>query len=344
MKTKFLVAAAVILVLLSAAGIISATRHKDSNSNVKIMESTAEPSDETLLKEIAELRAQVEQLEKDKAQMDFDYTTLMAERDTLKRQRDDISSQNEYLRDRNNTLSSDSTKLRNDITAKDAEIAALNAEIAQLEADRAKDEESYQEALARIEEYEAQKAVAEAELAKAQTQADTVGTVSTFQTMPDGQSRNIAGFKIGASSFDIDASIAILPHWFLVTNLGGEGTPDDFVEDEFPGMESDNSFFYSALFGTGLNWRFNKLQGQPDFYISTMLGPAWFLYKEDGDRDLKTYLLWRTSVGFDVTLHKNLLFTGDLSFDWIKDYGFTPRLALGLLWSFSNEWSIFGHQ
>lgn len=82
MKTKLLVAAAVILVLLTAAGIISATRHKDSNPNVKIMESTAEPSDETLLKEIAELRAQVEQLEKDKAQMDFDYTTLMAERDT----------------------------------------------------------------------------------------------------------------------------------------------------------------------------------------------------------------------------------------------------------------------
>ena len=156
------------------------------------------------------------------------------------------------------------------------------------------------------------------------------------------QSRNILGIKFGKRDFDIEGTLALMPHWFLVAEVGASEAPDDFVRDEFPGYDADHAFFYDALFGTGLNYRFNRIQSQPNIYINTMLGPAWFVYKDDGDIEMKTYFMWRNSVGFDLTLHKHLQLTGDFGADWIPDYGFTPRITLGLLWSFSNSWDIIG--
>ena len=152
-------------------------------------------------------------------------------------------------------------------------------------------------------------------------------------------------FRSG-SDIDLEATFALMPHWFLIADLGAVETADDFVEEEFPGLKADHSFVYTAMLGTGFNWRFNKLQGQPNVYLATMLGPAWYsyYYKSDDREGIKTYLLWRSSIGFDLTLYKNLQFTTDLSFDYMKDYGFTPHLTVGLQWSFSNSWAAFGNR
>ena len=126
-------------------------------------------------------------------------------------------------------------------------------------------------------------------------------------------------------------------------------TPEDFVEDKFPGHSTNHNIFsgkYNYLFdvmgGMGFNWQFNSLPAQPNLYLSTMIGPAWFMYKEDGNLTFKRYLLWRTSLGFDLTIYKDLLFTTDMGFDWMEDYDFSPRLSVGLLWRYSRSWSLFG--
>ena len=166
-----------------------------------------------------------------------------------------------------------------------------------------------------------------------------------------GQVRNVLGFKVGPDMVDIEATMAIMPHWFLIANMGLVETPEDFVEDKFPGHSSNHNlfsgkynFFYDVMGGMGFNWQFNSLPAQPNVYLSTMLGPAWFLYKEDGDLTTKAYLLWRTSVGFDLTVYKDLLFTTDIGFDWMKDYDFTPRLAVGLLWRYNRDWALIGRK
>ena len=232
------------------------------------------------------------------------------------------------------------------VRERETEIAALNEQLDQAAKERETSEAAYQAALAKIDEYNANQTVSDATLAGTNTTGTRVtekgDNVSTFGTLNAGQTRNILGIKIGGSDIDIESTFALMPHWFLIADAGAVEVPKDFVKDEFPGLTADHAFVYTALFGTGLNWRFNSIQSQPNIYLATMAGPAWYLYKEDNRNEINTYLLWRSSVGFDMTLYKNLQFTTDLSVDWMKDYGFTPHLTVGLQWSFSNSWALFG--
>ena len=359
MKKGVIIAAAVLLALLAAAGIMLGTKNKDSPP-VRIVEDAQDNTgaqtnnnDEIILSQnaqIAELRAQLEDLERKMAQQEFDYTALKAEKDRLEKRDADLEKQNRYLRSRNNALSDEGKRLQDDIAARSSEIDALNAELARISKEREENEAAYQEALAKIEEYEAQAAVTQAALDQANTPGTRTteegDTLSTFKTVPQGQSRNIIGIKVGDSDVDIEATFALMPHWFLVADFGVAETPVDFVEEEFPGLKADHSFMYTMLFGTGLNWRINSLQPQPNFYISTMIGPAWYKYKDkvNDENGINTYLLWRSSVGFDMTLYKNLQFTTDISLDWMKGLELTPRVTVGLQWSFSNSWSLLGRK
>ena len=361
MKKGVIIAAAVLLALLAAAGIMLGTKNKDSppvrivedaqdNTNVTSDNSSNDAIIQSQNAQIAELRSQLEELERKMSQQEFDYTALKAEKDRLEKRGADLENQNRYLRTRNSTLSDEGQKLQGDIAAQNSEIAALNAELARISKEREENEAAYQEALAKIEEYEAQAAVTQAALDQANTPGTRTteegDTLSTFKTVPQGQSRNIIGIKVGDSDVDIEATFALMPHWFLVADFGVAETPVDFVEEEFPGLKADHSFMYTMLFGTGLNWRINSLQPQPNFYISTMIGPAWYKYKDkvNDENGINTYLLWRSSVGFDMTLYKNLQFTTDISLDWMKGLELTPRVTVGLQWSFSNSWSLLGRK
>ena len=380
MKKPVVIAAAVLLALLTAAGILLVTQKKDSSQkpetpqpNVREMVDntttiTSDPVEESYLEKIAELQTLVEKLEREKGQAEFDRAALQAEQDKLKKQLADLREQNQYLRNRNDTLDDHGTRFDGIIAAKDAEIATRDGElasgrtalvargeeiarlcdrIAHLEAERDRIYSAYQDAQHDIYEYREMLRRRESAL----TSAETAGTlhvnregklVNTFNILPPGQSRNILGIRFGDRDVDLEGSIALMPHWFLLATLGIDQTHDDFVKKEFPGYDSDNAFFYDILLGTGVNWRFNKIQSQPNFYINTALGPAWFLYKQDGETDLKSYLLWRSSVGFDLTLHKHLQFTGDVGVDWVQSAGFSARFSLGVIWSFSHDWAIMG--
>ena len=230
-------------------------------------------------------------------------------------------------------------------------IAALNEQLDKAEKDRDTSETAYQEALARIEEYKAQAAASQETLAEAtpaetqeakETQEPEVGPLVNELLL--GQSRNTLAIKAGETDIDLAAAIAIMPHWFLLADGGAIGVPNNLVDKEFPGYENDNALIYSIMLGTGFNWRIDKLKGQPNFYISTMLGPSWFRYhlRNTGKRGVKNYLLWRSSVGFDLTLYKKLQLITDLSVDWMKDFDLTPHLTVGLQWNFSDTWSAFG--
>ena len=238
-------------------------------------------------------------------------------------------------------MSNSENKLKDDI-------ASLNAELARISKEREADEAAYEEALAKIEEYEARNAVMQAELEEANktgTRVTQDGRVlSTFKSIPYGQSRNIIGIKAGETDIDLEAAFALMPHWFLVTEIGILDAPDDFVSTEFPGLTADHAFMFTALFGTGLNWRLESLHGQPNFYIETMLGPAMYRYiiKNTDEKGINTYLLWRSAVGFDLTLYKNLQFTTEVGLDYIINCELTPRVTIGLQWNFSNSWSLFG--
>ena len=371
MKKPVIIAAAVLLALLTAAGILLVIDKKDSTPeaeapqpNVRIMEDSTlapNPADEAMYKQIADLQAQVEKLEREKGQVEFDRAALQAEQDRLKKQLADLKAQNQYLLSRNSTLSEEGQHSQDDTAARESELASqsaalvargeeivrLNDRIAHLEEERNKANAEYQKAQQEIYEYRETLKRRDAAL----TSAETAGTlhinregklVNTFNILPPGQSRNSLGIKFGNRNINMDGSIALMPHWFLLASLGIDQVHDDFVKEEFPGYDADNAFFYDVLLGTGLNWRFNKIQSQPNFHISTAVGPAWFLYKYEGETDLKTYLLWRSSVGFDLTLHKHLQFTGDIGADWVPGYGFSPRFSLGAIWSFSHDWNIMG--
>ena len=364
MKKTVVIAAAVLLALLAAAGIVIATKQKDDSPPVRIIEEPMENNTNTdiitntndgLLQaqtsQIADLRAQIEDLERKMAQQEFDYTALKAEKDRLEKRNADLADQNSWLRGRNNDLSSSEKKLKDDIAAMNTDLAALNAELARISKEREADEAAYQEALARIEEYEAKVASAQAALDEANSVPGTRVTedgriLSTFNTLPLGQSRNIIGIKAGESDIDLEAAFALMPHWFLVTEIGIIDAPDDFVRTEFPGLTADHAFMFTALFGTGLNWRVNSIPGQPNFYIETMLGPAVYRYiiKDDDERGVNTYLLWRSAIGFDLTLYKNLQFTTEVGLDYIINCELTPRVTIGLQWNFSNSWSLFGRK
>ena len=417
MKKPVIIAAAVLLALLAATGIILFANKNDSapnaeapQPNVRMMEEstlTPNPADEAMYKRIADLQAKLEKLEQEKGQTEFEKAALQAKLEKLQRQMAAIEEQNQYLRGRNSTLSDEGLHLQGDVSshekdiaakeneiteyktaleANEAEIAALEAQIvilngqldqlakehddvlasgrealvargeeiarlsdriAHLEAERDRIYSAYQDAQHDIYEYREMLRRRESAL----TSAETAGTlhvnregklVNTFNILPPGQSRNIFGIRFGDRDVDLEGSIALMPHWFLLATLGIDQTHDEFVKKEFPGYDSDNAFFYDVLFGTGVNWRFNKIQSQPNFYLTTAVGPAWFLYKQDGETDLKSYLLWRSSVGFDLTLHKHLQFTGDIGVDWVQSAGFSARFSLGVLWSFSQDWAIMG--
>ncbi|MBO7431163.1 MAG: hypothetical protein J6U56_09190 [Spirochaetia bacterium] len=275
----------------------------------------------------------------------------------------DISALNEELARIDQEREANEAAYR-EALARIAEYEALSEELARVSQERDANEAAYQEALARIEEYEAKSAVAQAQ-AQTETQAQeqdqtpapqdelnipdtqTAGeevAVSAPDKIPLGQSRNIFGIKAGETDIDIEAAFALMPHWFLVTEIGIIDAPDDFVEKEFPGLTADHAFMYTALFGTGLNWRVNALAGQPNFYIETMLGPAIYRYinKTTDEKGVNTYLLWRSAIGFDLTLYKSLQFTTEVGLDYIINCELTPRVTIGLQWNFSNNWALFG--
>ena len=361
MKKGVIIAAAIVLALIAATGVVLSKKQKEDSPPVRIIEDTMDnntrntindANEEIILSQnaqIAELSAQLEELERKMAQQKFDYSALKAEKEKLEQQNSDLAEQNSWLRDRNNALSSSEDKLKEDIAARSIEIAALNEELARISKEREESEAAYQEALAKIEEYEAKSAVAQAALEEASTPEvqetkEESKVVAAAETVPSGQSRNTFSIKAGETDIDIEGSFALMPHWFLLADAGITVVPDNLVEKEFPGYESDNAFMYTVLLGTGLNWRINSLQAQPNFYIRTMLGPAWFKYhiKTDDSRGINTYLLWRSSIGFDITLYKKLQFIADLGVDWMKDFDLTPHLTVGLQWNFSNSWSLFG--
>lgn len=356
MKKGVVIAVALLLALLAAAGITIATIQKEDSPPVRIIEGTMDnntntsiiaAADNEIIKtqnaQIEEQRAKIEELERRMAQRDFDYSALKAEKDKLERRSRDLEEQNSWLRSRNNSLSNSENKLKDDI-------ASLNAELARISKEREADEAAYEEALAKIEEYEARNAVMQAELEEANktgTRVTQDGRVlSTFKSIPYGQSRNIIGIKAGETDIDLEAAFALMPHWFLVTEIGVVDAPDDFVSTEFPGLTADHAFMFTALFGTGLNWRLESLHGQPNFYIETMLGPAMYRYiiKNTDEKGINTYLLWRSAVGFDLTLYKNLQFTTEVGLDYIINCELTPRVTIGLQWNFSNSWSLFGRK
>ncbi len=326
---KVAIVAAVLLALLAAAVIMNATVQKKDSPQVRIMEDT--DNDEIILSQ----SAKIDGLEKKMAQQEFDYAAIKAERDALERKSRALEEQVQYLVGRNRALDSSRNRLRNDIADLDKEIAALNEKLAQLSKEREENDAAYQ----------AQLAEARADLEAAKNTNHEISeeskVPSSFRQNPLGQSRNIIGIKGGETDIDIEGTFALMPHWFLVADLGIIEAPDDLVEKDFPGLKADHSYMYTILFGTGLNWRMNSLQSQPNFYISTMIGPSWFRYVDDynDEEGINTYLLWRSSVGFDMTLYKNLQFTTEISVDWIKDFEITPRVTMGLQWSFSNSWS-----
>ena len=108
MKKPVIIAAAVLLALLVAAGIILATDKKDSTPeagayqpNVRIMKettTTSDPLEESYLKQIDELKSQVERLEQEKGQAEFDRTASQAEQDRLQERLADLEAQIAYLR------------------------------------------------------------------------------------------------------------------------------------------------------------------------------------------------------------------------------------------------------
>ncbi|MBR5926896.1 MAG: DUF481 domain-containing protein [Spirochaetia bacterium] len=314
---------------------------ENQNSRLRARNNTLSDEGQRLQGDVADQKKTI--ADKDKEITDRDKAIADIEKAMAEKDREITERAGEIA-----ALSERLDQMEKEREANEATIAALNVQLDQMEKEREETEAAYQEALAQIEEYKAQTAIAQATLDQANTpdtQAIEEGeSGSAFKAAPFGQSRNIVGIKIGASDIDLEATFALMPHWFLIADIGAVETADDFVEEEFPGLSADHSFVYTAMFGAGFNWRFENIQGQPNLYIATMLGPAWYryVYKSDDREGINTYLLWRSSVGFDLTLYKNLQFTTDLSFDYMKNYGFTPHLTVGLQWSFSNSWAAFG--
>ena len=334
----------ILLVACKKQGII--TTPGDDHPVEKIMEPV--PFDDSALKqEIADLKAQLSALMDENGQLKSAQSQSVAlrnkladenkllrdENSQLKFVRKDIEAENSRLADENKALRDQNEYLRRQNVALQDENTRLNQSLAENEAAKKDAEAGSSQAVAAF-----------ADSSKsADESAKAAGARSSSQV------RNVLGFKIGPDILDIEATLAILPHWFLIANAGMVETPEDFVEDKFPGHSTNHNIFsgkYNYLFdvmgGMGFNWQFNSLPAQPNLYLSTMIGPAWFMYKEDGDLTFKRYLLWRTSLGFDLTIYKDLLFTTDIGFDWMKDYDFTPRLAVGFLWRYSRNWSLFG--
>ena len=334
----------ILLVACKKEGII--TTPSDNHPVEKIMQPVAF-DDSALKQEIADLKAQISALQSENEQLKSaqgqsvtqrnkladENRLLIDENGQLRSAQKDIDDQNSRLAEENKVLQNQNEDLRKQYVVLLDENNRLSQSLAENKAAK-KDTETGNT-----------QAVALADSSKSEDESKAADIRSSSQV------RNVLGFKIGPDMLDIEATIAILPHWFLIANAGMVETPEDFVEDKFPGHSTNHNIFsgkYNYLFdvmgGMGLNWQFNSLPAQPNLYLSTMIGPAWFMYKEDGDLTFKRYLLWRTSVGFDLTIYKDLLFTTDIGFDWMEDYDFTPRLAVGLLYRYSSRWSLFGRK
>ena len=330
----------ILLVACKKQGIIAAPG--DDHPVEKIMEPVAF-DDSAFKQEIADLKAQLSTLQSENEQ-------LKAAQSRSEAQQKDISAQNSKLADENKSLQD----MNEDLMKQNAVLQGENAQLNQSLAESRSAKKFQEKQLAEAEpEAEKTQAVALAGSSKSEEKSKTADAkaadIKAADVKSSSQVRNVLGFKIGPDLLDIEATLAILPHWFLIANAGMAETPVDFVEDKFPGYTSNRNIFsgkynflYDVMGGMGLNWQFNSLPAQPNLYLSTMLGPAWFMYKEDGDLTYKLYLMWRTSIGFDLTIYKNLLFTTDIGFDWMKDYDFTPRLSVGFLYKYSSGRSLFG--
>lgn len=335
----------ILLVACKKEGII--TTPGDDHPVEKVMQPVAF-DDSALQKEIADLKAQIgalqgenEQLKSAQAQIAAQRAKLAEENGQLKYAQKAVEAQNASLADENKALRDQNAALQDENTR-------LNQSLAKSEAVKQDLEKQLADAKSETEKAQQAQTVAPADNGSSDSKKGT-DTSKTAGVKSTSQVRNVLGFKIGPDLVDIEGTLAILPHWFLIVNAGMVETPEDFVEDKFPGYSSNRNIFsgkynflYDVMGGMGLNWQFNSLPAQPNLYLSTMFGPAWFMYKEDGDLTSKLYYLWRTSVGFDLTIYKDLLFTTDIGFDWMEDYDFTPRLAVGFLWRYSRNWSLFG--
>ena len=144
MKKGVIIAVAVLLALLAAAGVMLTTKQKEDSPPVRTIEDAMDnntittqtnPKDEIILSQnaqIAQLQAQLADLERKMAQKEFDYTALKAEKDKLEKRSADLEGQNRYLRDRNGTLSSAYDKEKAELGA---QINDLNSKMAQQESD-----------------------------------------------------------------------------------------------------------------------------------------------------------------------------------------------------------------
>ncbi len=382
--------ASLLLMACRKEGIVAGSGTDTQTTTVKEMQAVPF-DDTALRQEIATLRAQNAALADEKAAQNMEMANLQSEYDKMRQQNANLEEQNKALSQQNSNLAEENSRLKNEIAqlnqaqgstavaaggvvASEGGAGSGASEVADAsgaskapglegegaEGGVAESTDGTGEALASGEASEgAQVAeaagVAEgagtAEAGEEVASADEKGKKEKKDKGEPGQVRNVLGFKVGPDMIDVEGTLAVMPHVFLIANMGVVETPEDFVEDKFPGHTSNHNIFsgkynflYDVMGGLGFNWQFNKLPAQPNLYLSTMLGPAWFLYKEDDDFKSKMYLLWRTSVGFDLTIYKDLLFTTDIGFDWMKDYDFTPRLAVGLLYRYNRQWSIFGRK
>lgn len=345
-----------LLVACKKEGIIATTG--EDKTVEKIMPSSG-VDEAALQKEIADLKAQINALQSENGQLKAaqdqsaaqgnmladENKMLIAENNQLRSAQKDIDAENSRLADENKALQDMNEALKSQNAALLDENKQLNQSLADSEAAKSDMEKQLASAQSGSGNADAGNADAVA-LADSSDSADEAIAVVEKSS---SQVRNVVGLKLGPDMIDIEGTVALLPHWFLILNAGMAGVPEDFVEDEFPGYKGNHdlfsgkyNFLYDVMGGMGLNWQFNSLPAQPNVYLSTMIGPAWFTYKEDGDYTYKTYLLWRTTLGFDLTIYKNLLFTADLGVDWMEDYDFTPRLAIGLLYRYSSGFYIFG--
>lgn len=375
--------ASLLLMACRKEGIVAGSGTDTQTTTVKEMQ--AVPFDDTALRqEIASLKAQNAALANEKSARDFDYAALQSEYDKLKQQNANLEEQNKALSQQNSNLAEENSRLKNEIAqlnqaqgstavaaggvvASEGGAGSGASEVADAsgaskapgmgeaaegaEGGVAESTDGTGGALASGEAAEGAQVAGTAEAGEEVASADGKAKKEKKDKGEPGQVRNVLGFKVGPDMIDVEGTLAVMPHVFLIANMGLVETPEDFVEDKFPGHTSNHNIFsgkynflYDVMGGLGFNWQFNKLPAQPNVYLSSMLGPAWFLYKEDDDFKSKMYLLWRTSVGFDLTIYKDLLFTTDIGFDWMKDYDFTPRLAVGLLYRYNRQWSIFGRK
>lgn len=155
--------------------------------------------------------------------------------------------------------------------------------------------------------------------------------------------RTLVAIKGGYENvYSIYGSLALLPNIFVSVSGGLSPLPDDICEDTVRTklIDVDEGMIVNALVGLGYNYKIRSQKWAPDFYIESMLGPAWFIYENrtTDDTDCDTYLFWRTNLGVELPFTRHWAVMVEGSLDYMSNYGFDPRISLGL--SYRWPWSV----